>query len=142
MGLAAESADVYTLPAATGLPIEQLARVIAVPGPKNVASKFVALFDDKRHEIRVRKFPVVSVTGTELRLPPAKYAFTVSCARPLGDFNYVPFSMTLAVGHTYSIWCEPIPWSVPIVRFKDQSHAEWDGSAVQPEAAADSKPKS
>jgi hypothetical protein len=121
----------YVLPQAAGLPIEQLARVVAVKGPKNTESKFVALFDASRKEIRVRRFPAISVSGKQLTLIPGKYFFSVACGEGV-DPKYLPMSMNLAAGHTYSIRCEPVPWSLPVLRFEDQLHGDWDAHGADP----------
>ena len=125
--------DSYVLPQAAGMPIEQLARVVAVMGSKNTDTVFVALFDASRKEIRKRKFPVVSVSGKLLTLTPGKYFFSVQCGRL--DARYLPMSMLLEAGHTYSVRCEPVPWSMPVLKFEDQTHLEWDAHVTAPAPA-------
>jgi hypothetical protein len=120
----------YVLPAADGLPLDQVARVVAVNGPKNSETRFSGLFGADRKEIRVRRFPATGVSGTQLTLTPGKYYFGVSCQQAVGDPRLLPMSMTVSAGHTYSVWCDPVPWSSPMIRFKDQIHAEWDAGAA------------
>lgn len=122
----------YVLPQAAGLPMEQLARVVAVAGPKNSRATFNGLFDANGREIRVRKWPVLSVHGKQLVLTPAKYAISVSCAQGVESPTSVGISIELAAGRTYDVWCEPVPWSAPVIRFRDESHAEWDARKASP----------
>jgi len=121
----------YVLPAAVGLPDDQLSRLIATRHPQqSVFARFIGLGDADGVEIRKRKFPALSVNGNHLMVTPGTYHALVLCSTPKGDFSG-SVKLELTPGRTYTFWCE-IGFGRPTtIEFKGESHVDWLGGAAK-----------
>jgi hypothetical protein len=117
----------FVLPQAAGLPLEQVARVMAVSKKAEVyTTGFDGLFDKAGDPIRSSLLPVA---GDALVLTPGQYQINVICRQSIDGYRRT-MKINVQAGQTYSIWCQYVQFTAPRVVINHEAHAAWDARRV------------
>lgn len=139
---AAHSEDgVFTLPSAVGRPLDELGRISIVDIDLALKPMVNGLFDENGKQIR--RNLLLGVGDHTMLLTPGTYTVGLRCGDTTSWFER-PTKVRVDAGRTYTLWCKNITGLSARVKFKEQSHAEWelskttaptDNTAPQPSAS-------
>ena len=134
--LAQTDSGIFTLPGAEGRPLEEIGRIAIVDNDPVLSSKMMGLFDAQGKEIR--RSLLSGVSERTLLLSPGTYTVALHCDSG-GSWYPMPTRLRVDSGHTYTLWCKNITGLTARVKFKAQSHVEWEESRA-PEQATPVEP--
>jgi hypothetical protein len=129
MSSVAPAGEAFTLPAASGLPMDQLGRIIVADKDPVLRPFVMGLLDGDGKEIRTN--PLLSVSAHAMLLTPGTYTVVLRCGDTVSWYN-LPTRVRVNAGQTYTLWCKSITGLAARVKFKEEPHADWD--RAQPSA--------
>lgn len=114
--------DLFTLPSASGQPMEQLGRVIVADKDPVLRPFVMGLVDGNGKEVRAN--PLLGVSAHTMILTPGTYTVVLRCGDTVSWFD-LPTRLRVDAGQTYTLWCKNITGLAARVKFKEESHADW-----------------
>lgn len=124
----AQADDVFTLPAAADRPMEEIGRILIIDMDPVLRTKVAGLFDAQNKEIRHNR--LVGVGEHTMLLTPGTYTVAINCDSG-GSWYPLPTKLRVDAGQTYTLWCKNITGMAARVKFKSESHAQWEASRAQ-----------